>query len=491
MGIYEELAAYGESGHYPYHMPGHKRNRSMGPLADFFQIDITEIDGFDNLHQARGMIKQAQERAARLYGAEETFFLVNGSTCGILAAVSAVTDRRDSLLIARNCHKSVYHAAFLRELALHYLYPGQVMEYDIADAVSADEVEAALEAYPECRAVVITSPTYEGIAADVRGIAEVVHAWDKILIVDEAHGAHFGFSDDLPENSVRQGADLVIHSLHKTLPSMTQTALLHVSGSRINRRKLRKYLSIYQSSSPSYVLMASIDACVSYVNKSRPFCFDRLRQHYQKFMARAGTCRYLRIAGPGQTDGRKYCYKAWDLCKLVISAKGAFLAGMPVSGQRLYDILREEFHLQPEMAAGSYVLAIMTIADGEEDWLRLADALLQIDSRIEGRTTDSTEGGNRVGQSDMAEDEAGPARPKIRMTVSQALLSALEDGREIPFLQAEGKTAGDFINLYPPGIPLLVPGEEIGADMIRQIEKFREDGLQVQGISDKGKVVIC
>ena len=477
MGIYEELAAYGESDHYPCHMPGHKRNRGMGPLADFFQIDITEIDEFDNLHQAQGMIKQAQERAAKLYGADGTFFLVNGSTCGILAAVSAVTDRRDSLLIARNCHKSVYHAAFLQELQLHSLYPGQIVEYDIADAVSADQVEAALTAHPECRAVVITSPTYEGIAADVRRIAEAVHARDKILIVDEAHGAHFGFSEDLPESSVRQGADLVIHSLHKTLPSMTQTALLHVNGSRINRSKLRKYLSIYQSSSPSYVLMASIDACISYVDKSRHFCFERLRQYYHRFMARAGECRYLRIAGPVQNDRRKYCYKAWDLCKMLISSKGTFMAGMPVTGQRLYDLLREEFHLQLEMAAGSYVLAIMTVADEEEGWLRLADALLQIDGRIEGRTEEKNE------------DGSDSIRPEIRMTVSQALVGALEAGREIPLSQAEGKTAGDFINLYPPGIPLLVPGEVIGADMIRQIERFRDEGLQVQGVSSGGNVV--
>ena len=186
--LYDKLAAYGQSDFYPYHMPGHKRNHGMGipyALSESFKIDITEIDGFDNLHHPEGIIKQVQERAAKLYGAEETFFLVNGSTCGILAAVSAATDRHDSILIARNCHKSVYHAAFLQELQMRYLYPEQIAGYGISDAVGSADVEKALEQYPECRAVVITSPTYEGIVSDIREISEIVHRKDKILIVDE------------------------------------------------------------------------------------------------------------------------------------------------------------------------------------------------------------------------------------------------------------------------------------------------------------------
>lgn len=193
---------------------------------------------------------------------------MNGSTCGILAAISAVTDRQDMILAARNCHKSVYHAAFLQELEMRYLYPGEISESDISDAVSPSAVRTALAQFPECRAVVITSPTYEGIIADIREIARIVHEKDRILIVDEAHGAHLGLVQDMPDNAVRQGADLVIHSLHKTLPSMTQTALLHVNGSRVNRERLRRYLRIYQSSSPSYVLMASMDACILEIKES-------------------------------------------------------------------------------------------------------------------------------------------------------------------------------------------------------------------------------
>lgn len=480
--LYDRLDAYGQSDFYPYHMPGHKRNHIMGKLSDIFQIDITEIDGFDNLHHPESVLKQAQERAAKLYGAKKTFFLVNGSTCGVLAAVSAVTDRHDSILMARNCHKSVYHAAFLQELDIHYLYPEQIAEYSISGAVNPEDVRAALERYPSCKAVVITSPTYEGVISDIRTIAKIVHKKDKILIVDEAHGAHLGLAGNMPKNAVGYGADIVIHSLHKTLPAMTQTALLHVNGLRVDYEKLRRYLSIYQSSSPSYVLMASIDACISYIREHAADCFQRLEENYRNFMEQMEKCRYVRIAGaePGvQKEGR---FAAWDICKLVISVQKP--DGKRMSGQYLYEMLRDEFHLQMEMAADSYVLAIMTIADEEEGWQRLADALRQIDDRIEEDADTAPvaawENGN-VG--------AG-IRPDIQMTMAAAFYNA-QSGREVLLSEAEGEVIGDFINLYPPGIPLLVPGEVIDADMIAQIQAYQRQGLQVQGVSETGTVIIC
>ena len=200
IGLYEALVRYSDSDHYPYHMPGHKRNREAGAMAQYFGIDITEIDGFDNLHHAEGILREAQRRANRLYGNEdtETFYLVNGSTVGVLASVLAVTGKGDEILISRNCHKSVYHAAILQELCLRYYYPPVLEEYGICDGVDAEEIGRLLEEYPDCRAVVITSPTYEGIISDVRAVAETVHAHDKILIVDEAHGAHLGLHETVP-----------------------------------------------------------------------------------------------------------------------------------------------------------------------------------------------------------------------------------------------------------------------------------------------------
>ncbi|MCM1049682.1 MAG: aminotransferase class I/II-fold pyridoxal phosphate-dependent enzyme [Clostridiales bacterium] len=470
--LYESLAGYGAGDFYPYHMPGHKRSQNCGAMSDFFRIDITEIDGFDNLHQAEGIIRQAQGRAAKLYGAEETFFLINGSTCGVLAAISAVADRNDMLLIARNCHKSVYNAAFLKELNLRYIYPKQIEEYDIFDAVSPRKVEEALECYPECKAVVITSPTYEGIVSDIEAISRIVHAKGKILIVDEAHGAHFGMAQDIPENAVRQGADIVIHSLHKTLPSMTQTAILHVNGTLVNRARLRRYLSIYQSSSPSYVLMASMDSCISYMSENAEEYFAKFYQNYQNFLNYMEKCSHIRIGQIKDLDKNKYNFCGWDICKLVISVKGT-----SITGQDLYDMLLKEFHLQMEMAARSYVLAIMTIADEEEGWKRLASALLQIDGRIEERTENKTD--------DKAEGTL--LYPTVNMTLAQALES---DSMEIPLKQSKGKIAAGFINLYPPGIPILVPGEVLNDYVLEQIQESMDAGLNVQGVSENGMVSI-
>ena len=481
--LYDALASYGESEYYPYHMPGHKRTKKLPDWERLFRIDITEIDGFDNLHQAEGILKQAQMRAADLYGAEESFFLINGSTCGVLASILAVTEKQDEILIVRNCHKSVYHAAILQELTLHYLYPGQIEEYGIADGICPEEVEEALRKYTSCKAVVITSPTYEGIISDVRRIAEIVHSHDKVLIVDEAHGAHLGLADGMPENAVSAGADLVIHSLHKTLPAMTQTALLHRNGERVNGYRLRHYLNILQSSSPSYVMMAGIDSCISYLEKEAAAAFSKFRQRYSAFIKRTNGYQHIRI---GREDMLRtgYYLCGWDICKLVISVKGSAM-----TGKQLYDCLREQFHLQPEMAADSFVLAIMTIMDDEKGWQRLADALCQIDDRIEEGNIKILK--NNILEKSYEDITSSVSKPAIVLSISQAFDRACLNGMEVPIEQAKGRIAGDFVNLYPPGIPILVPGEEIGDSEITQIRNYIALGLHVQGISEAGHILVC
>ena len=225
--MYQQLISYGESDVYPFHMPGHKR-RAL-PFPNPYTIDITEIDGFDNLHHAEGLIREAEERAAKLYGADRSYYLVNGSTCGLLAAICAAARRGDKVLAARNCHKAVYHAISMQGLAAEFLYPA-ITRGDLQGQITAAQVEEALTKHPDIAVVILASPTYEGIVSDVAAIAACCHAHGAALIVDEAHGAHFGFGAGFPENAVRLGADAVIMSLHKTLPSFTQTALLHCHG---------------------------------------------------------------------------------------------------------------------------------------------------------------------------------------------------------------------------------------------------------------------
>ena len=274
--LYDRLKEYGRSDYYGFHMPGHKRNLTLLGEAFPYGIDITEIDGFDDLHHAEGILKSAQERAARVYHGEETHFLINGSSVGILSAIAGVTRRGDTILVARNCHKSVYHAIEMNGLNPVYLTPGFHTSVQMNTEISPQAVRKALTENPKIRAVVIVSPTYDGVVSDVEAIAEAVHEKGIPIIVDEAHGAHFGFHPYFPENANKKGADIVIHSLHKTLPSLTQTALLHMNGNFVNRGKVRRYLHMLQSSSPSYVLMASIDFCVDLLEIGRASCRERV-----------------------------------------------------------------------------------------------------------------------------------------------------------------------------------------------------------------------
>lgn len=494
-GLYSKLSAYSGSGYYPYHMPGHKRNVQAGGMGQYYKIDITEIDGFDNLHHAEGILQEAQERANRLYGAGETFYLVNGSTCGVLAAIMAVAERGGELLMARNCHKSVYHAAILQELNPHYYDPPVLKEYGICDGVAAEGIEHLLDELPECKAVVITSPTYEGIMSDIRAVADAVHRRDGILIVDEAHGAHLGLWGNAPEGAVAEGADLVIHSLHKTLPAMTQTALIHVQGERVDRKRLRKYLGMLQTSSPSYVMMASMDSCIRYLESHGAQRFAFMKQQYVKFCKKTGQCNHIKIGK--MTNKTENCQKrnnmaGWDIGKLVI-----FVENAPLDGQQLYDILREEYHLQMEMAAGNYVIAIMTIMDTAKGWQRLADALLEIDGRIETGNVPVGRSGTRKTISRCNQEAKGfggsyaahwdRRKPEISMKPSDAFNRKCE---EVPLSEAAGRIAGDFINLYPPGVPLLVPGEIMNASILDRIQDSIHMGLNVQGVSVEGNVSV-
>lgn len=496
-GLYSRLSAYGKSDYYPYHMPGHKRNVQSGRMGRYYDIDITEIDGFDNLHHAEGILQEAQERANRLYGAGETFYLVNGSTCGVLAAIMAVVERGGELLMARNCHKSVYHAAIMQELNLHYYDTPILEEYGIYDGIAADGIEQLLNEFPECKAVVVTSPTYEGILSDIRALADVVHRRESILIVDEAHGAHLGLSADMPEGAVAKGADLVIHSLHKTLPSMTQTALIHVQGDRVDRKRLRRYLGMLQTSSPSYVMMASMDSCVRYLESHGAQRFAFMKKQYVKFCKRTERCTYIKIGKMTQKteNCRTQAHMAgWDMGKLVIFVKNA-----PLSGQQLYDILREEYHLQMEMAAVNYVIAIMTIMDTAKGWQRLADALVEIDDRIEtenirmrqlraGKTISRCNQETKKKESGWSCAACGDGqKPEIKMKPSDAFNGKCE---EVPLSKTVGRVIGDFINLYPPGVPLLVPGEVMNASILGKIQDSMRMGLNVQGVSAEGKVSV-
>lgn len=449
--FYNKLESLYNSNMYPLHMPGHKRNAEDIVLKDISKIDITEIDDFDNLHDASGIIATAQERANKLYGADETFFLVNGSTSGVLSAISAVAGENDTILVGRNCHKSLYHAAYLRKLNLKYIYPEYLREYDLYGKIDPDALENMQN--PSIKAVFITSPTYDGISSDIAKIAAIAHKNGIPLIVDAAHGAHFGFSKELPENAIKQGADLVIHSVHKTLPSMTQTALLHVQGKLIDRDRLRRFLRIYQTSSPSYVFMASIDSCMDYLDGTNKGFFDNLIKYKEEIIQATANTRHIKVFGNDIIN---------DAAKVVISVKNTTM-----TGQQLYDILREDYDLQLEMAGASYGLAIISGLDTQEGIRRLIRAIIEIDEQLSEKNDNSY-------------DEM-----LYHNEVIMPIYKAWDSDYDILRVdQATGACSADFINLYPPGIPLVVPGEIITQKLIDDLKRFIKQGMNVQGVLD-------
>ena len=481
--LFEELKTYGESDFYPFHMPGHKRNPDSGFLSEMYKIDITEIDGFDNLHQAEGIIKNAQEKAASLYHSKETFYLINGSTVGILTSIAALSDRGKKLIMARNCHKAVYHGAFLNHLETEYIYPKMIEEFGISDGITAQQVEDKIQeiilregisdeqAGKLIAGIVVTSPTYDGILSDVRGIVKIAHSYGIPVIVDQAHGAHFGFHSAFPENAVSDGADLVIHSTHKTLPAPTQTALLHYNSLLVSLETVKKYLRIYQSSSPSYVFMAGIDQCIR-------LRLEQLLISRKELSERSKELKKIKIypsmleRGINGHDISKIFFQGTEEPgRLLISVRGSGF-----TGQQLYDVLRETYHLQMEMCASDYVIAILSMMDRKEGFDRLWKALSETDKLLTNTEKNTKEEKTQF-------PEYCHFQPDAVLKISDAYMAEEES---VPLREAKGRIVSEFVNLYPPGIPLLVPGEKIDDKMIPMIEAYLDNGYAVQGIERDG-----
>ncbi len=412
---------------YPFHMPGHKRNPEFNITGS--EIDITEIDGFDNLHNAKGVIAEVEERLKKHYKSKKSFMLVNGSTVGILAAVFAVCNEGDKIIIARNCHKSVYNACLLRHLKVVYLEP----EFDSVNmcytSVMQDRVDSLLLNHTDAKAIVITSPTYEGRISNIEA--------DIPLIIDAAHGAHLGLDcfPAYPKGSI------VISSLHKTLPALTQTAVMNIYSEEYTA-KAKRYLDIFETSSPSYVLMSSVSKCCDIIENAELF-----RNYYKRL-----------------TDFRQIEFSSLhlkysdDISKIVISTQNTVM-----SGKGLAEILRKSL-IEPEMVSENYVVLMTSVADTQEGFDRLTKALLEADEGL------------------MQKDEPPRRKPPIPKGVQ--VIEYPESTQEHELKHAEGKVCAEFVYAYPPDIPLLCPNEIISAEIIDYIGAIIKAGVSV--ISDSG-----
>lgn len=464
--LFDDLIEYSNSSMYPFHMPGHKRNLEWLEQYGFFgqdvgnpyKIDITEIEGFDNLHDAGGILREGMQRISRLYGAEESHYLVNGSTVGLLAGISGVVHMGDKILVARNCHKAVYNAIYINQLNPVYLYPPVDKELGITLGICGADVDKILKNESDIKLIVIVSPTYEGVVSEIEEICHVAHRYHIPVLVDEAHGAHFGFSHAFPRSAVSFGADLVIHSVHKTLPSLTQTALIHLNGALIDYHRVSRFLSIYQSSSPSYVFMSSIDTCYSVLKKSGNDIFCNYVKNMNEFYNSVQKLAYIEVCPYG------------ELSKIIISVKRTSM-----TGKQLYDILWKSYKLQMEMTSKDYVLAMTSVCDRKEGFQRLSEALLEIDQQCSLNLKMAKEK-----ELEIKHTENYQMLPlEQRMSIYQAYDYR---GEWVLLSESAGRILKDYIYLYPPGIPYGVPGEVVHSDLIKRIQEFCDSGLEVKGI---------
>lgn len=508
-GLLERLTEYAGSDAYPFHMPGHKRREIPdgipGGFPDPYGIDITEIDGFDNLHHAEGILKDAMETAAAIYGADRSWYLVNGSTCGILSAVFATTENGGKILTARNCHKAVYHAICLNRLEAEYLYPEEITEFGINGGIRAEDVRKALEKdamrcagnsgdvrgkITKIQEVLITSPTYEGVVSDIRAIADAAHEYGIPLIVDEAHGAHLEFADQchsFPKSALEYGADIVIQSLHKTLPCFTQTAILHVKGKLVDQDRISRYLSMFQTSSPSYLFMAGMERCIRYMDGDGRNEMVRYEERLEHFMKRMEGLQVLEVLDR-EICGKYRTVAGWDPSKIVVSTMRA----EDFHGEELAETLRRKYHLEMEMTAPEYVIAMTSLMDTEEGFERLGTALLEIDGALRHcvESEQQKEKGESKGKKRCETPEATESKvshPIRRMLICEAMDA---DTERTALQDTVGKVSAEFVYLYPPGIPIIAPGEVFTDAIVEKIVAYKAAGLLVQGPADPDADVI-
>jgi len=450
-----------------FHTPGHKGGPDTPSLEA--ALDTTEIPGTDNLHHPTGILREAQKRAQDFYGSEETFFLVNGSTCGVAAMILGALKPGEELLMNRNAHQSVYHACLLGNITPRYLVPGLDPVLGLPLGVDAPGIEKALDQWPQVKAVLVTRPTYHGYAPDLKAVDRVVKAKGKLLLVDEAHGAHLRLSPDLPADAMASGADAAVQSTHKTLTALTQSAMLHVQGSGLDRERLKMMLRLFQTSSPSYLLMNSLDEAVTLAKSRGSGLMSVLLQEMAALRRRlTGVTGLLFSGNPGDVSP----LQALDPTRLWIDLHGTGLGGYELDRK-----LRENWGIQTELSDLRGVLALATIGNKPSDINNLGEALLQTAAQQKDRL--KTEGSKAARHNQWGLTAPIQRIPHQAMNLQEAMTASRES---IPLHEAAGRISGESLIPYPPGIPLVVPGERLEADMIKQIEKLAEAGNEIIGI---------
>lgn len=458
--------------HTAFYAPGHKQGQGVSAAwrdlvgRSALQADLPELPELDNLFAPAGPIDEAQRLAAQTFGAEATFFLANGSTCGIEAAILAVSGPGVPILIPRNAHRSVLSGLVLSGATPIYLAPMQTPQWDLALGVTVPQIELALQAHPEIRAVVVVSPNYHGVCADVAAIARCVHRHGAVLIVDAAHGAHLGWHPELPQSAIAAGADIAIQSTHKTLAALTQAAMLHVQGERVNRDRLRQALQLTQSTSPNYLLLASLDAARHQIAMAGITLMGDTLAIAHRVRQRLQSLAPLTVLTPAHLAMTEF---QLDPTRLVVDVSALGLTGFAAD-----EWLHEQPRVTAELPTLRQLAFIFSLGNRPVDGDRLIVALQAL-----------------VDMSDQIAADRPPAcadPPTPATAYSQPLMTPREaffaTAQALPMQQTVGHIAADALCPYPPGIPVLLPGEIVTAEAIAQLAQIHQAGGVITGNPD-------
>ena len=475
------MCAYGEAGALAFHTPGHKQG--LGAHALLRELvteaglreEVSLMEELDDLHEPTGCIEEAQDLAAALYGADAAFFAVNGTTGAIHAMLVAALSPGDAVLVPRNVHRSVFGGLVLADARPVYIEPIIDEALGIAHGLSTEAVREACRLHPEAKALLLVSPTYYGVASDVRAIAEIVHEAGMALLVDEAHGAHLAFSDDLPESAIAAGADLVAQSTHKLLGAMTQASLLLLREGRIEKERVERAMSLLTSTSPNYLLLASLDIARLQMAEAGAAHLARAVGLARKLRREVNAMPGLFSFGEERMGGAGAF--ALDPLKLTVT-----VTGLGLTGAEAAHILRHEHKIEAELFDAQNVLFLLTYADTEESAGRLLAALRSLAQRRTAQAATAVAAASAVPDGGEAQAVVRlPAAPPVAIPPREAFYR-----RSVPcrLREAAGRIAAETIAFYPPGIPVICTGEVFTAEVCRYIEAMAAAGLKVTGASD-------
>jgi arginine/lysine/ornithine decarboxylase len=473
--LFDAMVSLAESRKVSFHTPGHKSGKGIatrfrkfvGPRV--FSIDLTTLDEVDSLQNPTGVIKEAQELAAKAAGADRSYFLVNGTTVGNHAMVASTTSPGDRVLIARNCHRSVLTGLIVSGATPVFFQPAFDRDLKLTLNVTFETVKAAIDANPGARALLITSPNYYGLCADIERIIPYAHEKGLIVLVDEAHGPHLKFNPKLPKCALDVGADLCVQSTHKIVGGMTQASMLHARAGRINIDDVTNTLKLLQTTSPSYILMASLDlARMQMATEGRKLLTRTIK------LAEDARAEINKI--PGITCFTKDRAKAAGMADMDVTKLTITVADLGLSGYHVSQMLNLRFGIQVEMADPFHTLVIVSIGDRQDDLNRLVEALKVIaaESGLQGALLPL----DKVHPPSMANPFA--------MTPRDAFYS---DTELVSFDQAAGRVAAEIVTVYPPGIPLFVPGEEISREAIDYVANMAGLGAIIDGLNENNSLV--